>query len=57
MANNTDDQPPLFEQPEVPNGGPPRYTLSDGQAISSQRLNSSDREVQLDVMRRWFYEN
>ena len=37
--------------------GPPRYTLSDGQAISSERPNGSDREVQLDAMRRWFYEN
>jgi hypothetical protein len=57
MANNMNEQQPLFEQPEVPNDEPPRYTLSDGQAISPQRLRSSDREIQLDAMRSWFYEN
>jgi hypothetical protein len=33
------------------------YTLNDGSRITPQHLSKSDREVQLEAMKRWFYEN
>src|SRR5882762_845899 len=53
-----DDQPPLFESPE----GEPKpkiswYTLRDDRHISSRDLPKAKRDVQLDAMRTWFYQN
>jgi hypothetical protein len=52
-----DDQPPLFEPADKPNDKPKLYTLDDGSRITAQHLAKSDREVQLETMKRWFYEN
>jgi hypothetical protein len=52
-----DKQDSLFELPEEPDRKPKLYTLDDGSSLTSQRLSSSDRDVQMEAMRRWFYAN
>ena len=51
-----DDQPPLLGTNE-PGKRAKLYRLRDGSLITAQHLIKSDREVQLEAMRQWFYEN